>query len=582
MKLSVQGIAGFGGRHPWWMMLGWVLVLFAAGGLVTTLLESAIDGEQGPTQTLEFERAQNLINERFGEVDGTDQQAEEDTGPPTLSELVLIVSETSKSGDPAFDQRVSAFGDALEAAQVAENIPDDELPVLVGHFSDYQGQVSQDGTALLTSVNIYDASTNRISTLLHVTEDFSTDGFEVYMMGDASIEHVFLELAESDLVSGETIGVGIAIIILALVFGAVVAAFIPIILAIVAIFTALGFTSIVGQFMDLNEFVPNMISMMGLAVGIDYSLFILSRYREERERGLEKQEAIEAAGGSAGRAVVFSGLTVVLALLGMLIVPERTFQAFGISAILVVFAAVITGSTLLPAFIGVLGDRVNAVRAPLPLTLGLFIVGAAALSVTAGFGPDVIMVSGGVILVLIVLTAFRRFSKSDRSFGLGQDRFADPDVQTGFWYTITVRVMKRPFVSMAVAATILLVLSYFYIDLQKGTSGLSLLPEDLPARKDFELLDEKFGFGSDAPALVAIEGDVGSEEFTAALANLEQAITEDAGLQPPEVRVEPSVGFASFTARIPGDSQNQVALNTIRRLRTDLIPEAFAAASVPE
>ena len=121
--------------------------------------------------------------------------------------------------------------------------------------------------------------------------------------------------------------------------------------------------------------------MMDLAVGIDYSLFILSRYREERDRGLEKQQAIEASAGSAGRAVVFSGMTVVLALLGMLIIPENTFKAFGIGAIIVVFVAVITGITLLPAIIGILGDRVSAVRAPLPLTLGLFIAG-----VTGGLG----------------------------------------------------------------------------------------------------------------------------------------------------------------------------------------------------
>lgn len=582
MRLSVEGIAGFSGRRPWWTVLGWVLVLVVAGVLSRTLLESALDGEEGATQVLESERAQDLINDRFGELDGTNQQAEEDAGPVTTSEFVLIVAEGSGigPGDPLFDRRVSEFGDALEAAQIADNVPVGELPVLVGHFRDYEGQVSEDGTTLLISINIYDDSANRISTLLDVTEEFSSDGFEFYMVGNASIQHVFMELAESDLISGETIGIGIAIIILALVFGAVVSAFIPIILAVVAIFAAIGLTAIVGQFMELNEFVPNIISMMGLAVGIDYSLFILSRYREERDRGLDKQQAIETAGGSAGRAVVFSGLTVVLALLGLLIIPERTFQAFGIGAILVVFVAVIAGITLLPAIIGILGDRVSAVRAPLPLTLGLFIVGTAALSLTVGFGPDVIMVSGGVIAVLIVLTLLRRFGKSGRSFGLGADRVTDPDAQTGFWNTITVAVMKRPFVSMLAATAVLLVLSYFYFDLQKGTSGISLLPDELPARKGFELLDDKFGFGSDAPALVAIVGDVGSEKFTTAIGNLEKAIIDDEGLQAPDVRVEPSVRLASFTARIPGDPQNQTALNTIRRLREELIPEAFKG--VPE
>lgn len=123
---------------------------------------------------------------------------------------------------------------------------------MVGRFGDYESQVSDDGTTLLTSIDIYERSDGRIGTLLEVTEEFTADGFEFYMVGNASINHVFGELVESDLVTGETIGVGIAIIILALVFGAVASAFIPIVLAIVAIFTAIGLTAIVGQFMDLN------------------------------------------------------------------------------------------------------------------------------------------------------------------------------------------------------------------------------------------------------------------------------------------------------------------------------------------
>ena len=320
--------------------------------------------------------------------------------------------------------------------------------------------------------------------------------------------------------------------------------------------------------------------MMDLAVGIDYSLFILSRYREERDRGLEKQQAIEASAGSAGRAVVFSGMTVVLALLGMLIIPENTFTAFGIGAILVAFVAVITGITLLPAIIGILGDRVSAVRAPLPLTLGLFIAGAVVLSLTIGFGPEIIMVSAGVMAILTVLTLARRFSKSQRSFGLGADRVADPDAQTGSWNAITVAVMRRPWASLLTATAVLLVLSYFYLDLEKGTSGISVLPDELPAKKGFELLDAKFGFGSDSPALIAIDGDVGSPAIAGAIAKLDGLIAVDEGLKAPEIRVEPSVRLASLIAPIPGDPQNQTALATIRRLREELTPQAFEG--VPE
>jgi RND superfamily putative drug exporter len=576
MRISVEGIASFSGQRPWWVVAGWVLALVAAGALASTMLESALEGGQGPTQVLEYQEAQTLINERFGEIDGAGQQQDVDeTGPPSSSEFVLIVSEGPKPGEAAFDEFLAEFGDEIDHAQ-----EEHEVEILIGSFSDYEGQVSQDGTTLLTSVNVHEGSASEFEPLLHVAEEFTRDGYEVYFIGNESIQHVFGELAESDLVTGETIGIAVAIIILALVFGAVVAAFIPIILAIAAIFTGIGITAIVGQVVELNEFVPNILTMMGLAVGIDYALFILSRYKEERERGREKQDAIEAAGGSAGRAVVFSGLTVVLALLGMLIIPVREFQAFGAGAIIVVFVAVIVGITLLPALIGILGDKVYAVRAPLPLTGGLFIVGAVALTLTAGFGPDVIMVSAGVMLILVVLTVIRKVTNNKWSFGLGTESVTDPDAESGLWNTLTVSVMRRPYISLIAASVVLLFLAYFYLDLEKGTSGISVLPDEIPAKKGFQTLDEKFGFGSDAPALVAIDGDVGSEPIASALTKLETLIADDAGLQAAQVRIEPSVNLASFTSNIPGDPQNQTALTTIRRLRGELIPEAFAG--IPE
>ena len=175
--------------------------------------------------------------------------------------------------------------------------------------------------------------------------------------------------------TGETIGISVAIIILALVFGSVTAALIPVILAIVSIFVAIGMVAILGQIVDLNDFVPNIMTMMGLAVGIDYCLFILSRYREERFNGLDKINAIVTTGSTAGRAVMFSGLTVVLALLGMFIIPEKTFQAFGVGAVVVVFVAVLAGITLLPALIGILGDKVNTFQVPKALTVILYIIG---------------------------------------------------------------------------------------------------------------------------------------------------------------------------------------------------------------
>ena len=143
-----------------------------------------------------------------------------------------------------------------------------------------------------------------------------------------------------------------------------VAAGLPILLSLIAITMAIGLTALVGQTFDVSVFAINMVSMMGLATGIDYSLFIISRFREERARGRDKLDAIAVTGGTASRAVLFSGLTVVLALLGLLIVPTNIFASLAIGAILVVSMSVIAALTLLPAVLSLLGDRVNSLKLP--------------------------------------------------------------------------------------------------------------------------------------------------------------------------------------------------------------------------
>ena len=153
----------------------------------------------------------------------------------------------------------------------------------------------------------------------------------------------------------------IALVILAVVFGALAAAVLPMVLAMIAIVVSLAIATLVGQVYDLHVFTQNVATMIGLAVGIDYSLFIVSRFREERRGGLEVADAI----GAASRAVFFSGAVVVIALLGMLIIPFTAFFSVGLGAILVVLAAVSASLTLLPALLSLMGDRVNRLRVPL-------------------------------------------------------------------------------------------------------------------------------------------------------------------------------------------------------------------------
>ena len=249
-----------------------------------------------------------------------------------------------------------------------------------------------------------------IEPFIKFNEEFSDDNFQFYLVGENTIEYTFAHLAEEDLLTGETIGISVALIILAVIFGYVISAIIPIILAIVSIFVSLGIVSVIGQVVDLNDFVPNIIAMMGLAVGIDYCLFILSRYREERDLGLDKQAAIVSSGSTAGRAVVFSGITVVFALIGMFIIPEQTFQAFGVGAILVVFVAVFAGISLLPAIIGVLGDKVDSVYVPKRLSILIYLVAFLAVALTQGVGPQVLFAAIGVIFLLTIISILRKFN----------------------------------------------------------------------------------------------------------------------------------------------------------------------------
>ncbi len=579
MSLSIEGIAGFSGRKPKTTILGWVGIVIVSMALIFTMCESALDGEDGPTRELEFETAQNLIDERFGPLDQADEpQDQGDVGRrSTSTEFVILTSSTVSATSPEFQARIDELNSEFIEAQ-HDLDPDDSI--IAGTLADYDFEISEDGTTALAFMEIFDNREDDILTLVHVAEEVTDDQIQVYLFGNASVNATFSELAESDLVTGETIGIAVALIILAVVFGAVVAAFIPIVLAIVAVFTAVGISMLTGQIVELNEFVPNIITMMGLAVGIDYSLFVLSRYREERARGLDKQAAIEASSATAGRAVVFSGFTVVIALLGMLIIPERIFQAFGIGAITVVFVAVATSVTLLPAIIGLLGDRVNNVRAPVLLTLGLFLVPAAIIMVVMGLGPILLIVSFAVMGVLVLLSYLKRRSGGKRTYGLGDGRSDGAQDTGGVWNTITVAVMRRPYVSMILATGFLLVLAYFYLEIESGTSGISVLPDDEPLKIGFETVNDKFGFGSDEQAVVVIDGAVGTQQFQDAINRLNGLMVSDPGLTDPQLRVEPSVDLATISAKVPGDPLNQTALETVRRLRGELVPEAFAG--IPE
>ena len=282
------------------------MLLAVSIAIMSTLLASALTTQFVFTNTPEAQRGVDLIEEMRGL-------------PISTNEVVIVRSETMTIDDPAFEQavtdltsRLQALGPDIIRLETLVDYPHTGLPFLLA-----EGR--QTTIIPFTMAGDFDDATSNIADVVEVVETAKPPaGIEVLITGQATVGKDFLEVGQEGIKKGETFGVPMALIILALVFGTLVAAMLPVILAFASIFVALGAAALIGQVFALSFFVTNIIFMIGLAVGIDYSLFIVARYREERARGLEKIDAIARAGGTASRTVLFSGTTVVIALFGML------------------------------------------------------------------------------------------------------------------------------------------------------------------------------------------------------------------------------------------------------------------------
>ena len=275
---------------------------------------------------------------------------------------MIVRSKDLTVGRPAFRAYVAGLASRINALG----------PGVVGTVTTYYqaddpGLVSKNSRETLVRVVMagsVDHAMKSVGKLHAVVVASGAPGFTLAQTGDASINEMFTKLSAADLERGEIFGVPAALIVLVFVFGTVLAACMPLVLSVISIILALALAGLIGQLYPMSTFVLNVLTTMGLAVGIDYTLFVISRYREERARGLEKLDAIAATGATANRAIFFSGMTVVLAMAGMVIVPFDITIGMGLGVMLVVLTTLLTALILLPALMGLLGDRVNALRVP--------------------------------------------------------------------------------------------------------------------------------------------------------------------------------------------------------------------------
>jgi RND superfamily putative drug exporter len=501
--LSTRGLARASSRHPWRTIAVWVVALFLAVGAIATLLEFTTDSEV--TNNPESEQAYDLLNRL-------------PPSPPeeVVNELVVVRSDRLTVEEPAFRASVTRL-----AGDIA-------LPGVVStrdyYSTDDRSLVSPDRHAALITVGLLRDPENDVEPVIETVERAVREPFDAEITGEWTYDRDLNQLSQDDLRAGELeFGLPVALVVLLLVFGTVVAGLVPLLLALVAIVVALGLTALVGQVYDLSVFTVNMLTGMGLALGIDYALFVVSRFREERVHGRDQLDAIEATGGSASRAVLFSGIAFVLAMFGLLLVPDTIFRSLATGAILVGIVSMLAALTLLPALLGLLGDRINALRLP--------VVGRQAEAGTAREGR--------------------------------------------VWAAVVRGVMGRPVVTLGLSVAVLLALSLPALDLKMGFVGVRTMPDRFASKQGFDALEEAFGVGTADTTEAVVDGDLTSTEVRAATRRLESRIRRDPAFRRPDTEYYPEQRLADIEMLPAGDSRDDRAYDAVRRLRNDYVPRAF-------
>jgi uncharacterized membrane protein YdfJ with MMPL/SSD domain len=432
-------------------------------------------------------------------------------------ESVLIQSRSLRTGDPAFTAAIDDVVARISGLPAVQHV---RSPLAPGNA----GQVARDGHAALVEFDIRgDAkkADGKVGPVVDRVAEAQRAHPQLFVgeFGDASTVAAVDGAFAKDLEKAGLLSIPITLVILVIAFGALVAAGIPLLLALSAVFGTLGAIALPSHVLPLAQQVPAIVLLIGLAVGVDYSMFYLKREREERTAGRSEQAALEAAAATSGRSVLISGLTVMVAMAGMFLTGDGTFASFGIATILVVAAAMLGSLTVVPALLSRLGDKVDRLRVPL--------VG--------------------------------RLRRED-----GEGRI---------WGAIVDRVLRRPLLSAVLAGGLLLAIALPALQLRMATPGPETLPQSLAVVKTYNRMQQAFP-GKALPAHVVVKApNVNAPEVRAAIARLEQrALASGRAHKPITVEVNRNATVADITVPIDGkgaDAASKAAISTLR----EIVPE---------
>jgi uncharacterized membrane protein YdfJ with MMPL/SSD domain len=490
-------------RHPWKAIITWFVFVIAAvmiGGAVGT--DTISDEEYGVGESGAADRA---ISDAFPNED---------------NETVLVQSEDGVTADdPRFRATVT---DVVRQLEQTDNVTNIKSPLTPANA----GNVSEDGRSALVTFEIPESSARESDELVETSLttvsklDESHPGFRIEQFGDASADKQLSEAFEDDFQQAEVTSLPITLIILILAFGALVAALVPLLLAATAVFSAIGLLGPLSQIWPVDESAASVILLIGLAVGVDYSMFYLRREREERARGAGEEAALETAAATSGRAVLISGITVAVAMAGMYFAGAATFESFASGTILVVAIAVVGSLTVLPAVLSKLGDRVNKARVP------------------------------------FLTPPQERVKRESR-----------------LWNAVLNPVLRRPAIAAALGTAVLLVMAIPVLGLKMAVPGIDSLPQDLQVIQTYDRIQAAFP-GNQIPAEVVIErGDASEAEVSAAVRELRaETGRSDLFEQPVTVDVSPDRNVTVVEVPIAGDGTNDTSYDALAALRNEVVP----------
>ncbi|MFJ9458122.1 MMPL family transporter [Kitasatospora sp. NPDC101447] len=489
-------------RHRKTAVFGWLLFV---------VLAAVLGGMHGSTKVTEAESMPGQVSRAAKILDEAGL-----TSP--ASETVLVQSVTRSADDPDFRAAVDQVVSAVDGTGKATGIR-----------SPYDTKaVSPDGHSALVLVTLKGDRDEAVANVGAVMDAVAgvqrqNPGLTVAELGDASSGKWIQDQFKNDFSRAEWTAVPLALGILLIAFGALVAAVLPVVLALTAFVAAAGLVALGSGLLHTSDDASSVMLLVGLAVGVDYCLFYLRREREERAAGRDAHTALTVAAATSGRAVLVSGVTVVVAMAGMFLTGIADFRAMAFATILVVITAVLGSLTVLPALLSMLGDRVDKGRVPL-------------------------------------LTRLRR-PDADRTGGR-------------FWNAVLTPVLSRPLASTLLAGAFLLALAAPLLTMH--TANLTFR-QQLPAGNALVAASQKIEAafpGSPAPATVVIKAaDIDSPAMTAAIADLKaRALSSGRMHGPVEVAVHPAENVATVDIPLDGTGNDATSNDALRTLREDLVP----------